>query len=191
MHEEQSGSQVWPQLSEWGAGGCVRQGLVRPCVHAKSFWSCSTLCDLMDCSLPGSSQARILAWVIMPSSRGSSQPRDRTCVSYVSCIGRQILYLWCHLGSPGPCKPWQKLWLLLQWKALNGFAQSCLTLCDPMDCSLLGSLSMEFSRQEYLSGLPCPSPGDFPDPGIEPRSPTFQADSLSSEPPGKSFSSSQ
>ena len=91
MHEEQSGSQVWPQLSEWRAGGCVRQGLVRPCVHAKSFWSCSTLCDLMDCSLPGSSQARILAWVIMPSSRGSSQPRDRTCVSYVSCIGRQGL----------------------------------------------------------------------------------------------------
>ena len=92
MHEEQSGSQVWPQLSEWRAGGCVRQGLVRPCVHAKSFWSCSTLCDLMDCSLPGSSQARILAWVIMPSSRGSSQPRDRTCVSSVSCIGRRILY---------------------------------------------------------------------------------------------------
>ena len=49
--------------------------------HAKSLQSCPTLCDPMDCSLPGSSvhgilQARILEWVAMPSSRGSSQPRD-------------------------------------------------------------------------------------------------------------------
>ena len=45
--------------------------------------------------------------------------------------------------------------------------------------------SMEFSRQEYLSGLPFPSPGDLPNPGIEPRSPTLEADALTSEPPGK------
>ena len=45
--------------------------------------------------------------------------------------------------------------------------------------------SMGFSRQEYWSGLPFPSPGDLPDPGIEPRSPTLQADALTSEPPGK------
>ena len=44
---------------------------------------------------------------------------------------------------------------------------------------------MGFSRQEYWSGLPFPSPGDLPDPGIEPRSPTLQADALPSEPPGK------
>ena len=59
---------------------------------------CPTHCDPMDCSLPGSSvhgilQARILAWAAMPSSRGSSQPRDRTCISYVSCIGWWILSL--------------------------------------------------------------------------------------------------
>ena len=47
------------------------------------------------------------------------------------------------------------------------------------------SLSMGFSRQEYWSGLPFPSPGDFPDPGIKPRSPALQADALPSEPPGK------
>ena len=47
--------------------------------------------------------------------------------------------------------------------------------------------STEFSRQEYWSGLPFPSPGDLPDPGIEPRSPALQADSLPSEPPGKSI----
>ena len=44
---------------------------------------------------------------------------------------------------------------------------------------------MGFSRQEYWSGLPIPSPGDLPYPGIEPRSPTLQADALTSEPPGK------
>ena len=45
--------------------------------------------------------------------------------------------------------------------------------------------SMGFSRQEYWSGLPFPSPGDLPNPGIEPGSPTLQADALPSEPPGK------
>ena len=53
-------------------------------------------------------------------------------------------------------------------------AQPCLTLCDPMDYSHQAPLS----RQEYWSGLPCPSPGDHPNPGIEPRSPALQADSL-------------
>jgi len=47
-------------------------------------------------------------------------------------------------------------------------------------------LSMGFSRQEYWSGQPFPSPVDLPDPGIEPRSPLLQVDSLPSEPPGKS-----
>ena len=58
-----------------------------------------SLCDSMDCSPPGSSvhgifQARILEWVAISSSRGSLRPRDWTCVSYISCIGRQILYHW-------------------------------------------------------------------------------------------------
>ena len=57
-------------------------------VHAKSLQSCPTLCDPMDCSPPDSSvhgilQARILEWVTVPSSRGSSQPKDQTCVSYI------------------------------------------------------------------------------------------------------------
>ena len=58
-----------------------------------------------DCSLSGSSvhgilQARMLEWVAIPFSRGSSRPRDQTHISYVSCIGKQVLYHWCHLGSP-------------------------------------------------------------------------------------------
>ena len=47
--------------------------------------------------------------------------------------------------------------------------------------------SMGFSRQEYGSGVPLPFPGDLPDPGMEPGSPSLQADTLPSEPPGKEF----
>ena len=54
-----------------------------------------------------------------------------------------------------------------------------------MDHSLQAPLSMEFSRQEYLSGLPFPSPGDLPIPGIVPRPSTLQADSLPSESSGE------
>ena len=58
---------------------------------------CLTFCNLMDGNPSGSSvhetsQARILEWVAVPSSRGSSQPRDGTRVSGISCIGRQVLY---------------------------------------------------------------------------------------------------
>ena len=49
--------------------------------------------------------------------------------------------------------------------------------------------SMGFSRQEYWSGLPFPSPGDLPDPGIEPRSPALEADALTFEPPRKPWCS--
>ena len=54
-------------------------------------------------------------------------------------------------------------------------SQSYLTEAPP---------SMGFSRQEYWNGVPSPSPGDLPNPGIKPRSPAFQADALTSEPPG-------
>ena len=49
----------------------------------------------------------------------------------------------------------------------------------------MSPLSMGFSRQEYWSGLPFPSPGDLPDPGIKPRFPALQANTLPSELPGK------
>ena len=89
---------------------------------AKSLQSCPALWHPMDCSLPGSSvrgdsPARSLEWAAMRSSRGSSQPRDRTQVSDVSCLGRWVLYHQSHLeallvparsppllweGTPGP-----------------------------------------------------------------------------------------
>ena len=63
---------------------------------------------------------------------------------------------------------------------------SCVRLfATPWTVVYQTSLSMGFSRQEYWSGLPFPSPGDLLDPGIEPRSPALQADALTSEPPGK------
>ena len=62
--------------------------------------------------------------------------------------------------------------------------QSCLTLCDPVDLACQGPLSIEFSSQEYWSGLPFPFPGDLPDLGIKSRSPALQADSLPAELPG-------
>ena len=64
--------------------------------------------------------------------------------------------------------------------------QSRPALCNPTDhITHQAPVSMEFSRQEYWSGLPFPSPGDLPYPGIEPKSPALQADSLLSEPPGR------
>ena len=81
------------------AGGATSMNV---CVRAQLH---PTLCDSIDCSLPaypvhGIFQARILKWVAIPSSRGFSQSRDGTRVSCISCTGRQILYHWCHLGSP-------------------------------------------------------------------------------------------
>ena len=64
-------------------------------------------------------------------------------------------------------------------------AKPCLTLGTPWTVAYPALLSMRFSKQEYWSGLLFPSPGDHPDPGIEPRSPALQADSLPTELRGK------
>ena len=63
--------------------------------------------------------------------------------------------------------------------------QSYLTLCDTMDCSLPGPSVHGILQARILEWVPCPSPGDLPDPGIKLGSPALQADSLLSEPPGK------
>ena len=80
------------------------------CVHAKSLQLCPTLCNSVDCSPPdssvhGSLQARILEWVAMPSSRGSSQPRDQTHVSYVSWVGSRFFATRATWEAPFPCIP--------------------------------------------------------------------------------------
>ena len=64
-------------------------------------------------------------------------------------------------------------------------AQSCAALQFPWTVAHQSPLSMGFSRQEYWDGLTFPTPGDLPNPGIEPKPPTLQADSLPPEPQGK------
>ena len=80
------------------------------------------------------------------------------------------------------------MYLKINFKNLQSeseVAQLCPTLCDPWTVVHQAPPSIGFSRLEYWSGLPFSSPGGLPDPGIEPRSPTLQADALTSAPPGK------
>ena len=102
-------------------------------ICAKSLQSCLTLCDPVDCSLSVSSaheilQARILEWVAMPFSMGSSWPRDWTHISCGFCTAGRFLLL-SHQGSPD----------IYPAAAAAKLHQSCRTLCHPMDCSLPGS----------------------------------------------------
>ena len=101
--------------------------------------SCLTLCNPMDCSLTGSSvhgisQARRPGWVDISFSRGSSWPKGQTCISCVSCISRWTFY---H------CATWEAPFsVTIKQNAAAAAAkslQSCLTLCDPIDSSPLGS----------------------------------------------------
>ena len=144
--------------------------------------SCLTLYDpmhfcLQDFSVHGISWARILKWVAISSSRGSSQPKDRTRVSCISCIGRQILYYWTTHNLSienylltfyvSGYVPWTiYMWIMVLVCVLNHFSlvQLFATLWT-VACH--APLSMGFSREEYWSGLPCPLPGDILEPGIE------------------------
>ena len=103
----------------------------------------------MDRSLPGSSvhgifQSRVLEWVAISISRGSSQPRDRTWVPRI--VGRHFTVWATREGRELPAA------------AAAKSLQSCPTLCDPIDGSPWGSPTLGFSRQEHWSGLPFPSP---------------------------------
>ena len=88
-----------PLEKNWGPGKEEEGPCEKLNVCACKLKSCLTLCHPTDCSPPDSSvlgtlQARTLEWVAMPSSRGSSRPRDGTCVSSISCTGRRALYHW-------------------------------------------------------------------------------------------------
>ena len=89
-----------------------------------------------------------------------------------------------HFHHPGPrfdpqLGNWEPtghiVWPTTTKSKSNLVSQSCSTLCNPGTVAYQALLSMGFSRQEYWSGLPCPSPGDLPDPGIGPRSPELKA----------------
>ena len=148
--------------------------------------SCLTLCNPMDCSLPGSSvhgifQARILEWAAISFSRGTSQPRDRTRVS--SIVGRHFT-VWATLNGK----------IHVNFVGFFGFYKnpksifvvqllSCVWLfVTPWTIAHQALLSMGFPRQEYWSGLPFPSPGDLPDLGIKPVSPALAGRFFTAEP---------
>ena len=137
------------------------------CVCVQSL-SCATPRDY---SPPGSSVcgiflARVLKWVAISSSRRSSPTQGWN-------PHLQHLLHWQADSSP-----------LSHLSESRSIVSSSLRLHGLSATKLLSRQSMEFFRQEYWSGLPFPSPGDLPDPGIEPGSPALRADALPSEPQG-------
>ena len=159
---------------------------------AKLLHSCLTLCD---CSPPGSSvhgilQARILEWVTISFSRGSSQPRDRT---QVSCLRGRFSTIWAirealgHLNHKTSSYFWSsqipqwllsfKIWKFIVWVSFIktvSFLPACVfshvqLFVTPWTLAWQATLSMELPRQEYWNGLPFPTPRDLPDTGIELR----------------------
>ena len=86
------------QAYYWRVCVCVCACTLSHFSHVQLFASLWTVAHQAPLSM-GFSRQRILEWVAMPSSRGSSRPRDRTHIPYVSCPGREILYYYCHLGS--------------------------------------------------------------------------------------------
>ena len=119
--------------------------------------------------------------------KGSESEVAQSCPTLCDPIDQQPTRLLCPWDSPVKNTGVGCHFLLqcMKVKSESEVTQWCPTFCDPMDYSLSGSPSMGFSRQEYWSGLPFPSPGDLPYPGIEPGSPALQADSLPTEPLGE------
>ena len=136
-------------------------------VHSKSFQLCLTLWP--HCSLPGFSvhgiiPTGILEWVAVSSSRGSSWCRDWTWVSYVSCIGSQLLYHLCHLGSP-MCMVVQLLSGV--WLFVTPWTAACqASLSFTVSRSLLKLMSIEsVMPSSHLNPFSCfqslPASGSF------------------------------
>ena len=130
--------------------------------------SCSTLCNSMDCSTPGSCVHGV-SWAWIPSGwRTACNARDTGDADLIPGLGRSpeegngnsLQYFWPE-KSQGQ-------------KSLVGYSP----WGHRVDMT-------EWLRVQYWSRLPFPTPGDLPDPGIKPGSPALQADSLPSEPPGK------
>ena len=153
-------------------------------------------------SVYGISKARILEWVAISFSRRSSQPKDWTCVF---CIAGKFFMadplrtptLWHSQASLDShysilfrtlWVPLERFWIETNKKVnmyicylFTSLLSDFVTLCS---AASQAPLSLGFSRQQYWTGLPCPHPGDLPNPGIEPGSPASQKDSLPTESPG-------
>ena len=132
----------------------------------------------------GISKSRMLEWVAISFSRRSFQAWDlpNPGIKPVSpTLRKHSLPLSHHSSS----LIFRKALLTKEEQTVSSqseVAQSCPTLCDPTDCSLPGSSVHAIFKARVLEWLPFPSPGDLPDPGIEPGSPSLQANALPSEP---------
>ena len=137
----------------------------------KSFCNFSEKLTLI--CIHGDSPGKNTGGVAMPSSRGSSQPRDR---SQVSSIADQLFTDCDTREAQVELICWHYIWI-------PSLSESRKVVSNSVTSWTIQS--KESSRPEYWSGQPFPSPGDFLNQGIEPRSPTMQVDSLPAEPQGK------
>ena len=138
------------------------------------------LCDPVDCSSPGSSvhgilQATVLRWFAMTSSRRSSWPRNKTCISCNPCIAGGLStaeppgkpsFQFCFKNVCGCVKKYSKNVTVLMSRSVL----SCSVTSDSLWPHGLYPARLPcpwgFSRQEYWSGLPCPPPGNLANPGL-------------------------
>ena len=150
-------------IRTYGGGGLVANScptLATPCTVASPVFS-----------VHGVFQARILEWVAISFSRGSSRPRDRTLIFCVvdrfftaEAPGKPInIYTHTHTHTH------THIYMKVKVRSLSRVR----LFVTPWTVAYQAFPSMGFSRQEYWSGLPFPSPGDLPNPGIEPGSPAL------------------
>ena len=177
-------SQGSEMKTEWEVNGLERNETFTihiwyVCTRARSVPKlCLTPCNPRDCSLPGSSihgtfQARILEWVAISSPGDLPDPGIEPKSPSLQADA---------LMSAPPGRPWWE-----QWKVKVKLLSHVWLFATPGTVACQAPLSMGFSRQEYQSGLPFPTPGDLPDPGIKCSSVHWQADSLPLVPRGKPY----
>ena len=132
---------------------------------------------------PSSSHHHILPWISKSLLMDHRTSRLLTSVSPYS--GDRVIFSKHNLNhfTKSPTSPSSLLFFRVCVRTLSHFSPVWI-FATPWTVAHQAPLSIGFSRQESWSGLPCPPPGDLPNPGIEPRSPTLQADNLSSEPQG-------
>ena len=127
--------------------------------------SIMSFCDLMDCSPPGSSVHGILQagiWSALPFSPPGDLSNPKIEPAWVYCIGRKILYH-CATGKPISSI---HVWSEVKWSEVKSLSHVRLFV-TPWTVAYQAPLSLGFFRQEYWNGLPFPSPGDLPAPGIK------------------------
>ena len=153
----------------WQSPSLLKNNIFNFRISSSCWCSVVSVCNSTDCRLPGSSvhgvsQARILEWIATSYSWGSFQPRiePMSPVSPALVVGFIMTSTTC-----------------ISCACLAARVQQFATLWTA------SSVNWGFSRQEYWNGLPYPPLGDLPNPGIKPRSPTVQVDSLPSQPPRK------